>query len=100
MSVDEKPELLLEVKDNEVPFEKYLSPEEKLRLEEQARIEEGLYIPKLLVSGSESSGTEILLVNFRIPHYSVDFNLNAIITSQWKARWPNGLCVRLRIDRS
>lgn len=42
MSVDEKPELLLEVKDNEVPFEKYLSPEEKLRLEEQARIEEGL----------------------------------------------------------
>lgn len=42
MSVDEKPELLLEVKDGEVPFEKYLSPEEKLRLEEQAKIEEGL----------------------------------------------------------
>ncbi len=42
MSVDEKPELLLEVKDGEVPFEKYLSPEEKLRVEEQAKIEEGL----------------------------------------------------------
>ena len=42
MSVDEKPELLLEVKNDEVPFEKYISPEEKLRLEEQARIEEGL----------------------------------------------------------
>lgn len=42
MSVDEKPELLLEVKNNEVPFEKYISPEEKLRLEEQAKIEEGL----------------------------------------------------------
>lgn len=40
MSVDEKPELLLEVKNDEVPFEKYISPEEKLRLEEQARIEE------------------------------------------------------------
>ena len=34
MSVDEKPELLLEVKNDEVPFEKYISPEEKLRLEE------------------------------------------------------------------
>ena len=43
MSVDEKPELLLEVKDSEVPFEKYISAEEKIRLEEQARIEEGLY---------------------------------------------------------
>lgn len=42
MSVDEKPELLLEVKNNEVPFEKYISLEEKLRLEEQAKIEEGL----------------------------------------------------------
>ena len=42
MSVDEKPELLLEVKNDEVTFEKYISPEEKLRLEEQARIEEGL----------------------------------------------------------
>ena len=42
MNVDEKPELLLEVKNDEVPFEKYISPEEKLRLEEQARIEEGL----------------------------------------------------------
>lgn len=42
MSVDEKPELLLEVKDSEIPFEKYLSPGEKLRLEEQAKIEEGL----------------------------------------------------------
>ena len=42
MSVDEKPELLLEVKNDEVPFEKYISPEEKLRVEEQARIEEGL----------------------------------------------------------
>ena len=42
MSVDEKPELLLEVKNDEVPFEKYISPEEKLRLEEQARIEERL----------------------------------------------------------
>ena len=42
MSVDEKPELLLEVKNDEVPFEKYISPEEKLRLEEQTRIEEGL----------------------------------------------------------
>lgn len=42
MSVDEKPELLLEVKNDEVPFEKYISPEEKLRLEEQAKIEEGL----------------------------------------------------------
>ena len=42
MSVDEKPELLLEVKNDEVPFEKYISPEEKLRLEEQAKIDEGL----------------------------------------------------------
>lgn len=42
MSVDEKPELLLEVKDDEVPFEKYISPEEQVRLEEQARIDEGL----------------------------------------------------------
>jgi len=40
MSVDEKPELLLEVKDEEVPFEKYISPEEQARLEEQAKIEE------------------------------------------------------------
>lgn len=43
MSVDEKPELLLEVKDGEVPFEKYISEDEKLKLEEQAKIEEGLY---------------------------------------------------------
>lgn len=43
MSVDEKPELLLEVKDGDVPFEKYISEEEKLKLEEQAKIEEGLY---------------------------------------------------------
>lgn len=43
MSVDEKPELLLEVKDGEVPFEKYISEEEKLKLEEQTKIEEGLY---------------------------------------------------------
>lgn len=43
MSVDEKPELLLEVKDGEVPFEKYISEEEKLKLEEQAKIEEGLF---------------------------------------------------------
>lgn len=43
MSVDEKPELLLEVKDGEVPFEKYISEEEKLKLEEQAKIEEGSY---------------------------------------------------------
>ena len=42
MSVDEKPELLLEVKDDEVPFEKYISPEEQAKLEEQARIDEGL----------------------------------------------------------
>lgn len=42
MSVDEKPELLLEVKNDEVPFEKYISPEDKLRLDEQAKIEEGL----------------------------------------------------------
>lgn len=42
MSVNEKPELLLEVKDGEVPFEKYISPEEQARLEEQAKIEEGL----------------------------------------------------------
>lgn len=42
MSVDEKPELLLEVKNDEVPFDKYISPEEKLRLDEQAKIEEGL----------------------------------------------------------
>jgi len=42
MSVDEKPELLLEVKNDEVPFEKYISPEEKLRLDELAKIEEGL----------------------------------------------------------
>lgn len=42
MSVDEKPELLLEVKDDEVPFEKYISPEEQARLAEQARIGEGL----------------------------------------------------------
>ena len=42
MSVDEKPELLLEVKDDEVPFEKYISPDEQARLEEQARIDEGL----------------------------------------------------------
>ena len=42
MSVDEKPELLLEVKDDEVLFEKYISPEEQARLEEQARIDEGL----------------------------------------------------------
>lgn len=43
MSVDEKPELLLEVKDGEVPFEKYISEEEKLKHEEQAKIEEGLF---------------------------------------------------------
>ena len=43
MSVDEKPELLLEVKDGEVPFEKYISEEEKLKLEEQAKIEDGSY---------------------------------------------------------
>ena len=43
MSVDEKPELLLEVKDGEVPFERYISEEEKLKLEEQAKIEEGLF---------------------------------------------------------
>ena len=43
MSVDEKPELLLEVKNGEVPFEKYISEEEKLKLEEQAKIEEGSY---------------------------------------------------------
>ena len=43
MSVDEKPELLLEVKGGEVPFEKYISEEEKLKLEEQAKIEEGSY---------------------------------------------------------
>ena len=43
MSVDEKPELLLEVKDNEVPFEKYISPEEQIRLDEQAKIEEGSF---------------------------------------------------------
>ena len=43
MSVDEKPELLLEVKDGEVLVEKYISEEEKLKLEEQAKIEEGLY---------------------------------------------------------
>jgi len=42
MSIDEKPELLLEVKNDEVPFEKYISPEEKLRLDELAKIEEGL----------------------------------------------------------
>lgn len=42
MSVDEKPELLLEVKDDEVPFEKYISPEEKTKLEEQAKVEEGM----------------------------------------------------------
>ncbi|XP_068708688.1 cilia- and flagella-associated protein 43-like [Montipora foliosa] len=40
MSVDEKPELLFEVKDDEVPFERYISEEERARLEEQARIEE------------------------------------------------------------
>ncbi|KAM7447734.1 Cilia- and flagella-associated protein 43 [Porites harrisoni] len=40
MSVDEKPELLLEVKDDEVAFEKYISPEEQAKLEEQARIDE------------------------------------------------------------
>ena len=42
MSVDEKPELLLEVKNDEVPFDKYISPEDKLRLDEQAKVEEGL----------------------------------------------------------
>ena len=41
MTVDEKPELLLQVHDSEVPFEKYITPEEQTRLEEQARIEEG-----------------------------------------------------------
>lgn len=40
VSVDEKPELLFQVNDDEVPFEKYISPEEQTRLEEQAKIDE------------------------------------------------------------
>lgn len=40
LSVDEKPELLFEVKDNEVPFEKYISAEEQAKLDEQAKLEE------------------------------------------------------------
>ena len=42
MTADEKPELLLQVHDSEVTFEKYISPDEQARLDEQARIEEGL----------------------------------------------------------
>lgn len=42
MSVDEKPELLLEVRDDEVPFEKFVSAEEQARLDEAKRLEEGL----------------------------------------------------------
>ncbi|XP_015758446.1 PREDICTED: cilia- and flagella-associated protein 43-like [Acropora digitifera] len=40
LSVDEKPELLFEVKDDEVPFEKYISAEEQAKLDEQAKLEE------------------------------------------------------------
>lgn len=38
---DEKPEMLLEVKDDEITVEKYISEEEKKRLEELAKEEEG-----------------------------------------------------------
>ena len=41
LSTCEKPESLLSVEDHEVPFEKYISEEERARLEEQARLEEG-----------------------------------------------------------
>lgn len=47
MSVDEKPELLFEVKDDEVPFEKYISAEEQAKLDEQAKLEEGLLLKTL-----------------------------------------------------
>lgn len=43
LSKCEKPENLLVVEDDEIPFEKYISEEEKLRLEEQARLEEGIF---------------------------------------------------------
>lgn len=38
--MDEKPELLFQVKDDEVPFEKYISAEEQAKLDEQAKLEE------------------------------------------------------------
>ena len=41
MTDEEKPERLLVVRDEEVPFEKFISPEEQARLDELARIEEG-----------------------------------------------------------
>ena len=47
LSVDEKPELLFEVKDDEVPFEKYISAEEQAKLDEQAKLEEGLLLKTL-----------------------------------------------------
>ena len=42
MTVDEKPEMLLEVKDDEVPFEKFITAEEQARLDELEKLEEGL----------------------------------------------------------
>lgn len=45
--MDEKPELLFEVKDDEVPFEKYISAEEQAKLDEQAKLEEGLLLKTL-----------------------------------------------------
>ena len=41
MTDEEQPERLLVVKDDEVPFEKFISPEERARLDELATIEEG-----------------------------------------------------------
>ena len=43
MTVDEKPEMLLEVKDEEVPFEKFITAEEQARLEELEKLEEGFW---------------------------------------------------------
>ena len=40
LNMDEEPEKFLEVEDSEVKIEKYISPEEKEKLEEAAKLEE------------------------------------------------------------
>jgi hypothetical protein len=44
MTDDEMPERLLHVKDEEVPFERFITPEEKVKREEQAKAEEGIIL--------------------------------------------------------
>lgn len=49
MSVEECPEKLLEVKDHEVPFERFITEEEQARLEEEKKRDEGKFFVEFLV---------------------------------------------------